>query len=49
MIDGTPAMTITLPIQNPGAAETLLGTSSAPCGTRVMRMRAAFNSVPMAA
>ena len=36
MICGTPAMTMTLSIQNPGAAETLLSTSSAPSGTRVM-------------
>ena len=42
MMCGTPAMTITLSIQNPGAAETLLRTSSAPAGTRVMRMRASF-------
>ncbi len=49
MIAGTPAITITLPIQKPGAAEILLVTSSAPAGTRAMRMRASFISVPMAA
>ena len=32
---GTPAITMTLPIQNPGAAEILLSTSVAPAGTRV--------------
>ena len=32
MICGTPAMTMTLPIQKPGAAEILLSTNSAPCG-----------------
>ena len=32
MIDGTPAITMTLPIQKPGAPDTLLSTRSAPCG-----------------
>ena len=44
MIDGTPAMTMTLPSQKPGAADTLLSTSSAPAGMRVMRMRASLIS-----
>ena len=44
MIDGTPAMTMTLPSQKPGAPETLLTTRSAPLGIRVMRMRASFIS-----
>ena len=48
MIAGTPAMVMTLPIQKPGAAETLLVTRSAPFGTRAMRMRASFISVPRA-
>ena len=49
MIDGTPAITITLPIQKPGAPDTLLSTSSAPCGMRVMRMRASLSSPPILA
>src|SRR5262245_6477347 len=36
MIEGTPAMTITLPIQKPGAPATLLRMRSAPLGMRVM-------------
>ena len=32
MIDGTPAITMTLPIQKPGAPDTLFATSAAPCG-----------------
>ena len=48
MIDGTPAMTMTLPIQMPGAPDTLLTTRSAPLGMRVMRRRASFISVPVA-
>ena len=47
MMCGTPAMTMTLPIQKPGAADTLLSTSSAPAGTRVMRMRASFIVPPV--
>ena len=48
MIEGTPAMTMTLPIQMPGAPDTLLTTRSAPLGMRVMRRRASFISVPVA-
>jgi hypothetical protein len=48
MIDGTPAMTMTLPSHMPGAPDTLLTTRSAPLGMRVMRMRASFISVPVA-
>ena len=40
-------MTITLPIQKPGAAETLLSTSSAPAGRRVIRIRASFITPPV--
>jgi hypothetical protein len=32
MIEGTPAITITLPIQKPGAPDTLLRTRAAPLG-----------------
>ena len=46
MIEGTPAITITLPIQKPGAPDTLLRTSFAPLGMRVMRRRASFISAP---
>ena len=49
MIEGTPAITMTLPIQMPGAPETLLSTRSAPSGMRVMRRRASFISAPVAA
>src|SRR2546430_3937333 len=48
MIEGTPAITITLPIQKPGAPDTLLRTRSAPWGMRVMRRRASFISAPVA-
>src|SRR5438034_11752689 len=48
MIEGTPAITITLPIQKPGAPDTLLRTRSAPLGMRVMRRRASFISAPVA-
>ena len=48
MIVGTPAITMTLPIQKPGAADTLLSTRSAPAGIRVMRSRASFSSEPVA-
>src|SRR5262249_27191552 len=37
MIEGTPAITITLPIQKRGAPETLLRMRSAPLGMRLMR------------
>ena len=47
MIEGTPAITITLPIQKPGAPDTLLRMSSAPLGMRVMRRRASFISAPV--
>jgi hypothetical protein len=40
MIEGTPAITITLWIQKPGAPDTLLRTRSEPLGIRVMRRRA---------
>src|SRR5262249_47548336 len=46
MIDGTPAITITLPIQKPGAPDTLLRMRSAPLGMRVIRRRASFISAP---
>ena len=44
MIAGTPAITMTLPIQKPGAFETGLATRSAPSGIRAMRSRASFSS-----
>src|SRR5262245_52691546 len=47
MIEGTPAITITLPIQKPGAPDTVLRIRSAPLGRRVMRRRAAFISAPV--
>jgi len=47
MIEGTPAITMTLPIQNPGAPDTLLRTSSAALGMRVMRSRASFISAAL--
>src|SRR6516162_8754672 len=47
MIEGTPAITITLPIQKPGAPDTLLRMSSAPLGMCVMRRRASFVSAPV--
>ena len=37
MIAGTPAITMTLPIQKPGALEIGFSTSSAPTGMRAMR------------
>ena len=46
MIEGTPAITITLPIQKPGAPDALLKTRSAPSGMRVKRRRASFISAP---
>src|SRR6516225_9350409 len=47
MIEGTPAITITLPIQKPGAPDTLLRMRSAPLGMRVRRRRASFISAPV--
>src|SRR5215831_13781067 len=47
MIEGTPAITITLSIQKPGAPDTLLRMSSAPLGMRVRRRRASFISAPV--
>src|SRR6516225_836120 len=47
MIEGTPAITITLPIQKPGAPDTLLRMRSALLGMRVMRRRASFISAPV--
>jgi len=47
MIEGTPAITITLPIQKPGAPDTLLRMRSAPWGMRVRRRRASFISAPV--
>ena len=44
MIDGTPAITCTLPMRKPGAADTLLRMRSAPAGMRAMRSRASFRS-----
>src|SRR5262249_24714680 len=47
MIEDTPAITITLPIQKPGSPDTLLRIRSAPLGRRVMRRRASFISAPV--
>src|SRR5262249_2466285 len=47
MIEGTPAITITLPIQKPGAPDTLLRMRSAPLGMHVMRRRASLISAPV--
>ena len=44
MIEGTPAMTMTLPILKPGARMVALWISSAPSGIRAMRSRASFSS-----
>jgi len=41
------AITITLPIQKPGAPDTLLRMRSAPLGMRIMRRRASFISAPV--
>ncbi len=49
MIAGTPAITITLPIQKPGAPDTLFFTSAAPRGMRAMRRRASLSSPPILA
>src|SRR5262245_30128286 len=46
-IEGTPAITITLPIPKPGAPDTLLRMRSAPLGMRVRRRRASFISAPV--
>ena len=43
MIDGTPAMTWTLPIVKPGAFETEFSISVAPSGIRAMRSRASLS------
>jgi hypothetical protein len=43
MIEGAPAITMTLPIQKPGAPDTLLRMRSAPLGMRVMRRRASVH------
>src|SRR5262245_16287583 len=47
MIEGTPAITIALSIQKPGAPDTLLRMRSAPLGMRVMRRRASFIWAPV--
>src|SRR5262245_25684674 len=47
MIEGTPAIAITLPIQKPGAPDTSLTMRSAPLGMRVVRRRASFISAPV--
>ena len=44
MIEGTPAITMTLPILKPGARMVALWISSAPSGIRAMRSRASFRS-----
>jgi len=38
MIEDTPAITVTLPIQKPGAPDTFLRMRSAPLGMRVRRL-----------
>ena len=43
-IEGTPAMTCTLPMRKPGAVEIGLSICSAPRGMRAMRLRASVNS-----
>ncbi len=43
-IEGTPAITITLPILKPGARMVALWISSALSGIRAIRSRASFNS-----
>src|SRR5262245_17824509 len=47
MIEGTTAITITLPIQKPGAPATLLRMRSAPLGMRVMRRRVSLILAPV--
>jgi len=44
MIAGTPAMTMTLAIQKPGAADTLFSIRPAPCGMRAILRR--FVQIP---
>ncbi len=44
-IDGTPAITWTLPILKPGATETGLSMWLAPTGMRAMRFLASLNSM----
>ena len=44
MIEGTPAMTMTLPILKPGARMVALWISSAPSGIRAIRSRASLRS-----
>jgi len=44
MMRGTPAMTWTLPMENPGATEISLSIRLAPRGMVAMRWRAALNS-----
>ncbi len=44
MMRGTPAMTMTLPIMNPGALETEFSIRSAPSGMRAMRSRVSVRS-----
>ena len=46
---GMPAMVMTLPIQKPGAPDTLFATSAAPRGMRAMRSRASLSSPPILA
>ena len=46
MIRGTPASTKTLPMVKPGGPCTAFFTSSPPTGTRAIRRRAAFSSMP---
>ncbi len=46
MICGTPARTKTLPMVKPGGPCTGLRTRSPPAGTRAIRLRAAFSSIP---
>jgi hypothetical protein len=46
-IEGTPAITITLPIQKQDAPDTLFRTRSAPLGMRVMRRGPSFISAPV--
>ena len=44
MMEGTPAMTMTLPSLKPGARMVALWISSAPSGMRAMRSRASLRS-----
>ncbi len=45
-IAGTPAMTKTFLIRNPGAAETAFRMSAAPSGIRAILSRLSFGSIP---